>query len=136
MKEEIEKEYLETFKRIKNDVESVSKIDDLNAENIIKKYTSTHMFWVGRLADYKFKKNELEKKKKNLKKDLKNEMKVNLSRNSTTKIISNNEIISDIDEEIELCNIMIDYLSNVIDVFKQGSYNLQTFVNWKKLEMC
>jgi septation ring formation regulator EzrA len=94
--------------------------------------------WVSRLIDSKKQLNSLNKKKKTLKGKVLQTIEGNIPKNIPKAAldlkIESSEHIQNINEEIENCEILIEYLEKVEKIFASMSFDLKTATDLIKME--
>ena len=127
------------FEKYKAELQEELKIDELTLKEVQLNLPTNRHKWVARLMEQKFELSKLKKLRKEaidkvIEKITEHEP-VTLSDIVLRKKASQHEVIKKIDEEIELCELLIDYLEKVVEKVCKGiSYDIRNLVDIIHLE--
>jgi hypothetical protein len=122
---------MDLFQKYKEEIIQDTKFDQINIlEKQLMLPTLKHK-WVSRLIEQKIHKNSLEKKKKELKNDVLKTLSekgipAGIPKAALNTKVESSEIIKKIDDDIQNCNVLIDYLERVEKIMSTISYDLST----------
>lgn len=126
------------FEKYKEEIDQDAKIDELNIKETQLNLPSIRHKWVARLMKQKYELSRLKKLKKEglnrLVEKVREEEPVNLSDNALKKVAEKHDIMIKIDEEIENCEILIEYLEKVEYSFRGTTYDIKNLIEIIKLE--
>jgi hypothetical protein len=129
---------MEILNKYKEEIKEDTKIDQLNILDKQMMLPSLKHKWVSRLIDSKKQLNSLNKKKKTLKGKVLQTIEGNIPKNIPKAAldlkIESSEHIQNINEEIENCEILIEYLEKVEKIFASMSFDLKTATDLIKME--
>jgi hypothetical protein len=124
------------FEEIKEDL----KLDQINILEKQLILPSIKHKWVSYLIRSKIQKNELEKKKKDLKENILKKytdekiIPTGIPKSALNAKIESSKIIKEIDEQIKDLNLIIDYLEKVEKIFTTFSYDISNATKLMVLE--
>lgn len=126
----------EKFVRYKEAIEKDLKIDQFNIHNKVNEIPSLKHFWVGKLIESKIELKNLQRKKADLIKKVNTakDVGIKLSLQSTKDMIANSPVISEINEQIEELELVIEYLEKAEKIFNSTTYDLKNAIELMKME--
>lgn len=126
----------DTFIKYKEAIEADLKIDPFNIHNKVNEIPSLKHFWVGKLIESKINLKNLQRKKADLIKKVKESAQVGikLSLSSIKEMEEKSPILAEINEEIEETELIIEYLEKVEKIFSSTSYDLKNAIELMKME--
>ena len=140
MSNNIEKSEIELlYEKFRDQLKEELQIDEMNLKEKSMKAPSIKHYWVARLMDqrlnlYKYKKYRKEAAKKVFE-SIKADDPVKLSDLIINKRVSENELISKIDNAIGETELLIKFLEDTVDkVCKNISYDINNIIEINKLE--
>jgi len=126
----------EKFVSYKKSIENDLKVDQFNIHNKINEIASLKHFWVAKLIESKIELKKLEKQKRELIKKVseKTEVGLKLTQSSINNVISKSPVITEINENIEELELIIEYLEKTEKIFSSMTYDLKNAIELMKLE--
>jgi hypothetical protein len=122
----------------KKEIIEDTKIDQINILDKQLMLPSLKHKWVSRLIDSKKNLNKFNKKKKDIKKivveQIQNDIPKNLPKAALDLKIEGSEKVKEINDEIEKYELLIDYLERVEKIFSSMSFDLKTATDLIKME--
>ena len=126
----------EKFLTFKQAIENDLKIDQFNIHNKANEIVSLKHFWVAKLIESKIDLKRLQKKKSELLKKVRESQQVGLklSLSSLKEIEEKSPILSDINQEIEETELIIEYLEKAEKIFSSATYDIKNAIELMKME--
>ena len=126
----------EKFLKYKEAIENDLKIDQFNIHNIINEIPSLKHFWVAKLIESKIELKNLQRKKSELLKKVKESASIGLklSAASIKEMENKSPILTEITEEIEELELVIEYLEKAEKIFSSTTYDLKNAIELMKME--
>lgn len=126
----------EKFVRYKEAIENDLKIDQFNIHNKINEIPSLKHFWVAKLIESKIELKNLQRKKSELLKKVKESASIGLklSAASIKEMENKSPILTEINEEIEELELVIEYLEKAEKIFSSTTYDLKNAIELMKME--
>jgi hypothetical protein len=126
----------EKFLKYKEAIENDLKIDQFNIHNKINEIPSLKHFWVAKLIESKIDLKKLQKRKSELLKKVRESQQVGLklSLSSLKEIEEKSPILSDINQEIEETELIIEYLEKTEKIFSSATYDIKNAIELMKME--
>ena len=126
----------EKFLTFKEAIEKDLKIDQFNIHNKANEIVSLKHFWVAKLIESKIDLKKLQKKKAELLKKVRESQQVGLklSLGSLKEIEEKSPILSDINQEIEETELIIEYLEKTEKIFSSATYDIKNAIELMKME--
>jgi hypothetical protein len=126
----------EKFLTFKEAIEKDLKIDQFNIHNKANEIVSLKHFWVAKLIESKIDLKKLQKKKTELLKKVRESQQVGLklSLGSLKEIEEKSPILSDINQEIEETELIIEYLEKTEKIFSSATYDIKNAIELMKME--
>jgi hypothetical protein len=127
------------FTDYKNEISNDVKVDEINLlQKQLQLPTIKHK-WAARQIEQKRHRNNLYKKKKEIKaatliKLEKEGIPPGMPKKSITEKIESSEIMEQINEEIEHTDLLIEYLEKVENILKTMTYDMKNIIDINKLE--
>jgi len=129
---------MDIFEKYNEEIKEDVKLDQLNLLDKQLMLPALRHKWVSRLMIQKRNRNELEKKKKELKyevlKTLSKEIPTGIPKTALEAKVESTDTIQKINEDIQECNLLIDYLDKVENIFRSMTYDLKNVIDITKLE--
>jgi len=126
------------FEMYKEEIVRDTKIDEINLLEKQLCLPGIKHKWVARLIQQKREKNNLLKKRKELKEQvlekIKDQIPPGIPKKALDVKLDSTEEIQKIDENIQDIDIMIEYLEKIEVIFKSMSYDLKNIIDINKLE--
>jgi hypothetical protein len=126
------------FEIYKEEIIKDTKIDEINLLEKQLCLPAIKHKWVARLIQQKREKNNLLKKRKELKEQvlekIKDQIPPGIPKKALDARLDSTEEIQKIDEKIQDIDIMIEYLEKIEIIFKSMSYDLRNIIDINKLE--
>jgi len=126
------------FEIYKEEIIKDTKIDEINLLEKQLCLPAIKHKWVARLIQQKREKNNLLKKRKELKEQvlekIKDQIPPGIPKKALDARLDSTEEIQKIDENIQDIDIMIEYLEKIEIIFKSMSYDLRNIIDINKLE--
>jgi hypothetical protein len=122
---------MELFEKYKEEIVEDTKFDQINILEKQLMLPAVKHKWTARLIQQKIIKSNLEKRKKNIKEDImkaftEKGLPVGLPKASLNAKVESSETVKNIDDEIQNCNLIIDYLERVEKIMGSISYDFGT----------
>ncbi len=129
---------MELLKKFIEDVSKDLVLDDFNLKEAQMRLPARKHFWVARLMETKTKRGELNKKKKQLKKNITKEViatsPVKISQSAAEHAAERHESLQSITSKIYKCNMIIEYLEKVEKVMGQMGFDIKNIIDVQKME--
>jgi hypothetical protein len=130
---------MDIFEKYNNEIIEDTKIDQLNLLDRQLMLPAVKHKWIARLIQHKRFKNELERKKKDLKEDVLKTLErggipTGIPKASLNLKVESSDTIKKINQDIEDTELIIDYLEKVEKVFSSLSFDLKNVIEITKLE--
>lgn len=129
---------MDILEEYKKEIIEDTKIDQINILDKQLMLPTLKHKWVSRLIDSKKSLIKLNKKKKDIKKmvidQIQNDIPKNLPKAALDIKIEGSEKVKDINEEIEKYELLIDYLERVEKIFSSMSFDIKTATELIKME--
>ena len=127
------------FERYQAELEEELKLDEFTLKDSQLKLPSNRHKWVARLIKQKIELSKLQKLRKKaigeIGEKIRQDEPITLSDIAIKKHAERHEIIQKIDDEIEMCEILISYLDKVVEKVSRGiSYDIKNLIELKQLE--
>jgi hypothetical protein len=126
----------EKFVRYKEAIEKDLKIDQFNIHNKVNEIPSLKHFWVAKLIESKIELKNLQRKKSELLKKVRESQQVGLklSVSSLKEIEEKSPVLHEINEQIEEMELVVEYLEKAEKVFSSTTYDLKNAIELMKME--
>lgn len=126
----------EKFIRYKEAIEKDLKIDQFNIHNKVNEIPSLKHFWVAKLIESKIELKNLQRKKSELLKKVRESQQVGLklSVSSLKEIEEKSPVLHEINEQIEEMELVVEYLEKAEKVFSSTTYDLKNAIELMKME--
>ena len=126
----------EKFVRYKEAIEKDLKIDQFNIHNKVNEIPSLKHFWVAKLIESKIELKNLQRKKSELLKKVRESQQVGLklSISSLKEIEEKSPVLHEINEQIEEMELVVEYLEKAEKVFSSTTYDLKNAIELMKME--
>ena len=126
----------EKFIKYKEAVEKDLKIDQFNIHNKVNDIPSLKHYWVGKLIESKIELKKVQQKKNELIKKIKENQNIGLklSMSSMKEIVEKSPVLTEINEQIEENELIIEYLEKVEKIFSSTTYDLKNAIELMKME--
>jgi hypothetical protein len=126
----------EKFLKYKESIENDLKIDQFNIHNKVNEIPSLKHFWVAKLIESKIELKNLQRKKSELLKKVRESQQVGLklSISSLKEIEEKSPILHEINEQIEEMELIIEYLEKTEKIFSSTTYDLKNAIELMKME--
>lgn len=126
----------EKFITYKEAIEKDLKIDQFNIHSKVNEIPSLKHFWVGKLIESKIELKNLQRKKSDLIKKVQSsaDVGIKLSLQSTKEMLAKSPVITEINEEIEELELVIEYLEKAEKIFSSTTYDIKNAIELMKLE--
>jgi hypothetical protein len=129
---------MDILEEYKKEITEDTKIDQINILDKQLMLPSIKHKWVARLIDSKKNLNKLNKKKKDIKKLVVEQIQDNIPKNLPKAAldlkIEGSEKVKEINDEIEKYELLIDYLEKVEKIFSSMSFDFKTATDLIKME--
>lgn len=129
---------MDILEEYKKEITEDTKIDQINILDKQLMLPSIKHKWVSRLIDSKKNLNKLNKKKKDIKKLVVEQIQDNIPKNLPKAAlelkIEGSEKVKEINDEIEKYELLIDYLERVEKIFSSMSFDFKTATDLIKME--
>ena len=129
---------MDILEEYKKEITEDTKIDQINILDKQLMLPSLKHKWVARLIDSKKNLNKLNKKKKDIKKLVVEQIQDNIPKNLPKAAldlkIEGSEKVKEINDEIEKYELLIDYLEKVEKIFSSMSFDFKTATDLIKME--
>lgn len=131
---------MDIFDKFQEEIKEDTKIDQLNLMDRQMMLPAIKHKWVARLFEQKRLRNNLERKKKNLKEEVLKTLTdqgipTGIPKTALATKVESSETIQKINQELEDVNILIDYLEKVEGIFRSMTYDIKNITEISKLEM-
>jgi hypothetical protein len=131
---------MDLFEKYNLEIIEDTKIDQLNLLERQMMQPAIRHKWVSRLISHKRQKNELEKRKKEIKEEVlknleKNGIPTGIPKTALASKVDSSESIQKINQEIQHVDLLIDYLERVEKIFASITYDFTSIINTIKMEM-
>ena len=126
----------EKFVKYKEAIEKDLKIDQFNIHNKVNEIPSLKHFWVAKLIESKIELKNLQRKKSELLKKVRESQQVGLklSVSSLKEIEEKSPVLHEINEQIEEMELVVEYLEKAEKVFSSTTYDLKNAIELMKME--
>lgn len=126
----------EKFIVYKEGIEKDLKIDQFNIHNKVNDIPSLKHYWVAKLIESKIELKNLQKKKNQLIKKVNEsaEVGIHFSAQTAKTLMSKSPVISEINEEIEEMELIIEYLEKAEKIFSSTTYDIKNAIELMKME--
>ena len=126
----------EKFIKYKEAIEKDLKIDQFNIHNKVNDIPSLKHYWVGKLIESKIELKKVQQKKNELIKKIKENQNIGLklSMSSMKEIVEKSPVLTEINEQIEENELIIEYLEKVEKIFSSTTYDLKNAIELMKME--
>lgn len=126
----------EKFIKYKEAIEKDLKIDQFNIHNKVNDIPSLKHYWVGKLIESKIELKKLQQKKFELIKKVKEnqEVALKLSVSSMKELVEKSPVLTEINEQIDENELIIEYLEKVEKIFSSTTYDLKNAIELMKME--
>lgn len=126
----------EKFVRYKEAIEKDLKIDQFNIHNKVNEIPSLKHFWVSKLIESKIELKNLQRKKAELLKKVRESQQVGLklSVSSLKEMEEKSPVLHEINEHIEEMELIVEYLEKTEKVFSSTTYDLKNAIELMKME--
>lgn len=126
----------EKFISYKESIEKDLKIDQFNIHNKVNEIPSLKHFWVAKLIESKIELKKLQKKKNELLKKVRESQQIGLklSVSSLKEMEEKSPVLSEINEQIEEMELIIEYLEKTEKIFSSTTYDLKNAIELMKME--
>lgn len=126
----------EKFLKYKDAIEKDLKIDQFNIHNKVNEIPSLKHFWVAKLIESKIELKNLQRKKSELLKKVRESQQVGLklSVSSLKEIEEKSPVLHEINEQIEEMELVVEYLEKAEKVFSSTTYDLKNAIELMKME--
>jgi hypothetical protein len=131
---------MDLFEKYNLEIIEDTKIDQLNLLERQMMQPAIRHKWVSRLISHKRQKNDLEKRKKEIKEEVlknleKNGIPTGIPKTALASKVDSSESIQKINQEIQDVDLLIDYLERVEKIFASITYDFTSIINTIKMEM-
>lgn len=131
---------MDLFEKFQLEIKEDVKIDQINLLERQLMLPALKHKWVARLIENKRLKNQLEKKKKDLKEEVlknleKNGIPTGIPKVALQAKVDSSDVIHKINQEIENVNLVIEYLEKVEKIFSSMTFDIKNITEISKLEM-
>lgn len=126
----------EKFIKYKEAIEKDLKIDQFNIHIKVNDIPSLKHYWVGKLIEAKIELKKLQQKKYELIKKVKEnqEVALKLSVSSMKELVEKSPVLTEINEQIDENELIIEYLEKVEKIFSSTTYDLKNAIELMKME--
>ena len=126
----------EKFVRYKEAIEKDLKIDQFNIHNKVNEIPLLKHFWVSKLIESKIELKNLQRKKAELLKKVRESQQVGLklSVSSLKEMEEKSPVLHEINEQIEEMELIVEYLEKTEKVFSSTTYDLKNAIELMKME--
>jgi len=129
---------VELLKRYKEEIGADLVVTDFNIKDVQLKLPSRKHFWAARLIDAKISLQDLQKRKKNLKKDLVKriiaEAPVKITQQTAESAAESTEELISINDSIKEYELVIEYLEKVERIMAGMGYDIRNIINIMQME--
>lgn len=129
---------MELLKRYKEEIGADLVVTDFNIKDVQLKLPSRKHFWAARLIDAKISLQDLQKRKKNLKKDLVKriiaEAPVKITQQTAESAAESTEELISINDSIKEYELVIEYLEKVERIMAGMGYDIRNIINIMQME--
>jgi hypothetical protein len=129
---------VELLKRYKEEIGADLVVTDFNIKDVQLKLPSRKHFWAARLIDAKISLQDLQKRKKNLKKDLVKriiaEAPVKITQQTAESAAESTEELIAINDSIKEYELIIEYLEKVERIMAGMGYDIRNIINIMQME--
>lgn len=129
---------MELLKRYKEEIGADLVVTDFNIKDVQLKLPSRKHFWAARLIDAKITLQDLQKRKKNLKKDLVKriiaEAPVKITQHTAESAAESTEELISINDSIKEYELVIEYLEKVERIMAGMGYDIRNIINIMQME--
>ncbi len=129
---------MELLKRYKEEIGADLVVTDFNIKDVQLKLPSRKHFWAARLIDAKISLQDLQKRKKNLKKDLVKriiaEAPVKITQQTAESAAESTEELIAINDSIKEYELIIEYLEKVERIMAGMGYDIRNIINIMQME--
>lgn len=126
------------LKRYKEEIGADLVVTDFNIKDVQLKLPSRKHFWAARLIDAKVELQNLQKRKKNLKKDLVSriitEAPVKITQQTAESAAESTEELIAINDSIKEYELIIEYLEKVERIMAGMGYDIRNIINIMQME--
>jgi hypothetical protein len=128
------------FEKFQLEIKEDVKIDQINLLERQLMLPALKHKWVARLIENKRLKNQLEKKKKDLKKEVlktlqKDGLPTGIPKAALQAKVESSDVIYNINQDIENTELIIEYLEKVEKIFSSMTFDIKNITEISKLEM-
>lgn len=129
---------MELLKRYREEIGADLVVTDFNIKDVQLKLPSRKHFWAARLIDAKISLQDLQKRKKNLKKDLVKriiaEAPVKITQQTAESAAESTEELISINDSIKEYELVIEYLEKVERIMAGMGYDIRNIINIMQME--
>lgn len=129
---------MDLLKRYKEEIGADLVVTDFNIKDVQLKLPSRKHFWAARLIDAKVELQNLQKRKKNLKKDLVSriitEAPVKITQQTAESAAESTEELIAINDSIKEYELIIEYLEKVERIMAGMGYDIRNIINIMQME--
>jgi len=129
---------VDLLKRYKEEIGADLVVTDFNIKDVQLKLPSRKHFWAARLIDAKVELQNLQKRKKNLKKDLVSriitEAPVKITQQTAESAAESTEELIAINDSIKEYELIIEYLEKVERIMAGMGYDIRNIINIMQME--
>ncbi len=126
------------LKRYKEEIGADLVVTDFNIKDVQLKLPSRKHFWAARLIDAKISLQDLQKRKKNLKKDLVKriiaEAPVKITQQTAEIAAESTDELTTINDSIKEYELIIEYLEKVERIMAGMGYDIRNIINIMQME--
>lgn len=129
---------MDLLKRYKEEIGADLVVTDFNIKDVQLKLPSKKHFWAARLIDAKISLQDLQKRKKNLKKDLVKriiaEAPVKITQQTAEIAAESTDELTAINDSIKEYELIIEYLEKVERIMAGMGYDIRNIINIMQME--
>lgn len=129
---------MDLLKRYKEEIGADLVVTDFNIKDVQLKLPSRKHFWAARLIDAKISLQDLQKRKKNLKKDLVKriiaEAPVKITQQTAEIAAESTDELTAINDSIKEYELIIEYLEKVERIMAGMGYDIRNIINIMQME--
>lgn len=129
---------MDLLKRYKEEIGADLVVTDFNIKDVQLKLPSRKHFWAARLIDAKISLQDLQKRKKNLKKDLVKriiaEAPVKITQQTAEIAAESTDELTTINDSIKEYELIIEYLEKVERIMAGMGYDIRNIINIMQME--
>lgn len=127
------------FDKYRAELEEELKLDDFNLKDTQLKLPTIKHKWVARLIQQKIEKNKLKDMRKqaitNIMVNAREQQPVTVSDRVLSQHAEQNELVQKIDQKLQDCDILIEYLEKVEVVCRNTTFDIKNVIEIKKQEL-